>query len=182
VFLNIWKVLTITLFTALLIVGFFSTPYIAIWRMKSAALGKDAKTFSSYIDFPVFKENLKSEMNAQMLVNVAKDQKLKENPFSGLALTVAPAIINNMIDGFVSSAGIEKLFNGDFENNPQLASSPIKPLTSDFMNENKGELSTGYNSFDEFEVSYKLKNDKKTTFVFERRNLFSWKLINMKFQ
>jgi Protein of unknown function (DUF2939) len=180
--MNIWKVLTITLLAFIVIVGFYSTPYISTWKMKNAAIEKDGKTFASYIDFPVFKENLKSELNAQMLVNSAKDEKLKDNPFSGLAMTIAPAIINNMIDGFVSPAGIEKLFNGDFTNNGQINSSPIKPLTSDFMNEDKGELSTGYNSFNEFEVSYKPKNDKKTTFIFERRNLVSWQLINMKLQ
>lgn len=184
---NYWKIASYTLITLLLVglgVWFYLTPYLAIRDMRSAALNRDAKTFCAYIDFPVLKDNLKSELNAKMLAEMNKDQKLKDNPFSGLAMTMGPAIVNNMVDGFVSPAGIELLFKGDFNPNQQGASQApavaTQTFSSDFINEEKGELTTGYNSYDEFEVSYKPKTGGGSKLIFERRGLWSWKLINMK--
>ncbi len=110
---NFYKYLTAGLISFLLTVFavyVIASPYSSLWSMKSAAENKDAETFSSYIDFPKLRENLKAELNAKMLENVAKDDGLKDNPFSGLALAAAPMMINNMVDAFVSPQGIEKLF------------------------------------------------------------------------
>jgi hypothetical protein len=187
---NLWKIGTITLI-ALLVVGlgvwFYLTPYLAVRDMRSAALNRDAKTFCAYIDFPVLKDNLKSELNAKMLAEMNKDQKLKDNPFSGLAMTLGPAMVNNMVDGFVSPAGIERLFKGDYNPNQTSTQGAAQPpavatqtFSSDFMNEEKGELTTGYNSYNEFEVYYKPKTGGGSKLIFERRGLWGWKLINMK--
>lgn len=186
---NYWKIATYTTIALLFVclgVWFYLTPYLAIRDMRSAALNRDAKAFCTYIDFPVFKDNLKSELNAKMLAEMNENQELEDNPFSGLAMTFAPAIVNNMVDGFVSPAGIERLFKGGFDSNQtsQGATEPAtvatKTFSSDFMNEEKGELTTGYNSYDEFEVSYKPKTGGNSKLIFERRGLWRWKLINMK--
>ena len=60
--------------------------------MSRAARNLDADTFSGYIDYPQFRENLKSELKAEMLVNLQNDKELKDSPFAGIAAVAAPAI------------------------------------------------------------------------------------------
>ncbi len=172
-------------FAIVVAVWFYSTPYLALVGMRSSAQNRDAKTFCSYIDFPVLKDNLKSELNAKMLVEMNKDQTMKSNPFSGLALVMGPAIINNMVDAYISPAGVERLFNGDYNQNaPSPSGQPpavaTQTFNSDFMNKEKGEVTTGYESLNEFVVAYKPKSGSGSKLIFERRGLWNWKLINIK--
>jgi hypothetical protein len=170
---------------ALIVMWFYFTPYLALSSMRIAAQNRDAKTFCTYIDFPLLRENLKSELNAKMLAEMNKDAKLKSNPFSGLALAMGPAIINNMIDAYVSPAAIERAFKGDFDSSaagaqaPEVASQTFNP---DFVNEEKGEVTRGYDSFNEFGVSYKPKSGGSSKLIFERRGLWNWKLANIKLE
>lgn len=184
---NYWKIATAALISVLIVglgVWFYLTPYLSLYSMRSAALNRDAKEFCAYIDFPVLKDNLKSELNAKMLSNMSKDQNSHDNPFSGIATMMAPAIINNMVDGFVSPAAIERLFKGEFNQNQQLTSQTTlvatKNFSSDFLSEEKRELTTGYSSFNEFEIYYKPKTGDGSRLIFERRGIWSWQLTNMK--
>ncbi|MGQ0762681.1 MAG: DUF2939 domain-containing protein [Acidobacteriota bacterium] len=167
-------------------VWFYFTPHLALLNMRSAAQNRDAKTFCSYIDFPVLKENLKSELNAKMLEEMSKDQKMKDNPYSGLAFAIAPAMINNMIDAYVSPAAIEKAFRGDFESSKSSSQDTKAPVVTtqtfnkDFVSEEKGSVSTGYESFNEFAISYKPKTGNGSKLILERRGLWGWKLVNIK--
>ena len=172
-------------FAIVIAVWFYFTPYLALMGMRSAAQNRDAKTFCTYIDFPVLRDNLKSELNTKMLAEMNKDQRLRDNPFSGLALVMGPAIINNMIDGYVSPAGVERLFKGDYDQNsrsqsgqpPAVATQTFNP---DFVSKEKGAVITGYDSFNEFVVGYKPLSGTGSKLIFERRGLWNWKLVNIK--
>jgi hypothetical protein len=157
---------------------FYFTPHIALLRMSSAARDRDAKTFCSYIDFPVLRENMKAELNAQMLARMKDDENLKNNPFSGFATALAPAMINNMVDAYVTPAAVEK----GFETQPdEKAPAPAKALSPEFLSREKGTLSQHYNSFDEFEISYSSHSGGSAKLMLERRGLFRWQLTNIKF-
>lgn len=166
-------------------VWFYFTPHLALIGMRSSAQNRDAKTFCSYIDFPLLKDNLKSELNAKMLVEMNKNE-MKNNPFSGLAMALGPAMVNNMVDAYVSPAAIERAFKGEYDSNQQ--SSPQDPkapgvaqtFNPDFVNEQKGEVTTDYDSFNQFVVSYRPKAGTSSSLVFERRGLWNWQLISIK--
>jgi hypothetical protein len=146
--------------------------------MKSAAENKDAETFSFYIDFPKLRENLKAELNAEMLENLAEDENLKDNPFSGLALAAAPMLINNMVDAFVSPQGIEKLFkNRAVTEQDTKIQNPVDSLNP--QNFQDDTTSTGYQSFYQFSVTNKSKDGKSVDLIFERQGLWNWKLYNI---
>ncbi len=81
-----------------LIVYLIATPFLTLNSMRNAAEARDGRTFAGYIDFPQFRENLKAELNAAMVQNLARDPGLKDNPFSGLGAMLAPTIVNNMVD------------------------------------------------------------------------------------
>ena len=158
----------------------YATPYITLWNMRSAFVNKDAKAFCSYIDFPVFRENFKAELNAKMMSEMTKNKELQDNPFAGLGLMMAPAIINNMVDAFVSPAAIERLMNEPTPSGED-AGKPSSPFKG-FGENSDMDVSTGYESFSEFTVDTVSKTNpaQGVKIVLERRGLFSWQLVNIK--
>lgn len=158
--------------------GFWATPYYAIWCMRSAAQNRDAAKFCSYIDFPLLRENLKGELNAKMLYEMGKNQNLKDNPFSGLAALAGPAMINNMVDGYVTPAAIERAFKE--EGKPKDENVATQTFNKNFLNQRDLSFTSEYNSFNVFHILVTDTNKKTTTLVFERRALVSWQLVGMK--
>lgn len=163
---------------AVIAVGLWGSPYFAIWNMKRAAQNRDAATFCAYIDFPLLRDNLKAELNAKMLFEMNKDEKLKGNPFSGLAALAGPAMINNMIDGYVTPAAIERAFKEEAK--PKDQNLATETFNKDFLTREDMSVSTNYDSFSEFHVVIGEPNQKRSILVFERRTLIDWQLVGMK--
>ena len=163
--------------TSLLFVYMAAAPILTVWDMSDAAQEKDGTRFASYIDFPKFKENLKAELNATVAEKMAKDSGMKDNPFSGLGMLLAPTLINNMVDAFVTPAGIERMMAGQFT--PQAMNT--QTLGNKRFLENVG-YEMGYSGVNEFRISITTEpNQKKPTIlIFERQNLISWRLVNLK--
>jgi hypothetical protein len=176
-----WKALTLGILVIWVFAGiawFIATPFIAVWKMRNAAINRDAETFCYFIDFPLFRENLKADLNAKMLFNVQNDPKLKDNPFSGLAAIAGPAMINSMVDGYVTPAAIEMMFKGQKQKESNIAT---ETFNQDFMNDTKANVESAYVSFSEFQVAVRSPEGQNSVFVFERRGIFSWQLVRMKF-
>lgn len=163
-----------------LVTAFYATPYYALWSMKSAAENKDAQKFCSFIDFPVLRENLKAELSAKVLFDMKNNEEMKNNPFAGLATVAAPAMINNMIDGYVTPAAIERAFKQDTIPNKEknIAS---QTLNKDFLNEEKGNVKSGYKNFNEFQIAFSPnQGGQLVVIIFERRSLIYWQLTKLK--
>ena len=161
-----------------LLVAFWATPYYSVWSMKRAAQNRDATTFSSYIDFPRLRESLKAELNAKMLFDMKNNKELKDNPFSGLALLAAPTMINNIIDGYVTPAAIERGFKEELKLKDQNVAT--ETFNKDFLTKDGISVDSAYQSSDEFHVIVTGPEQKQNRLVFERRSLFWWQLVGMK--
>jgi hypothetical protein len=180
-----WKLLTLLLAGFMLIalaIWFVLTPYLTLWNMRNAAYNRDATTFCSYIDFPVLRENLKAEINARMLFELNKDEKLKSDLFAGLATIAGPSIVNNMVDGYVTPAAIELLFKGETRQKDTQANFGAEIFTKDFLSGQNGEVTSTYKTFNEFQIAYKPKNGEQILLILERRSLIRWQLTAMKFR
>jgi hypothetical protein len=68
---------------------FYFTPHLAAKEMKSAADAKDAAKLSSYVNFPVLKENLKARFNAKVAAVVSKDKSANSVGALGSAMSGA---------------------------------------------------------------------------------------------
>jgi hypothetical protein len=123
---------------------------------------------------------LKAELNAKILYEMQKDQKLKDNPFAGFAALAGPAMVNSIIDGYVTPAAIERSFK---EGAPLAQDKNVAslPLNRDFLDENKGKVSSGYDGINDFWVIFHSNDGKAVSMVFERRALLSWQLAKIKF-
>jgi Protein of unknown function (DUF2939) len=173
----------VTLFTILVgvVALFLATPYYSLWNMRTAAVNRDSASFCSYIDFPVLRDNLKAELNAKMLAEMAKDDTLKNNPFAGFGAAVGPAIINNMVDGYVTPAAIDRIMKTDSTIGKD-KNITTQTFNKDFLSRDVGDVESAYRTFNEFQVLYKPKDGSPVIFVFERRLGISWQLINIKFE
>jgi hypothetical protein len=157
------------------LIYFYATPYLSLYFMRKAAVEKDAATFSSYIDFPKFRENLKAELNAKVVIQMQKET----NPFAQLGGMLAPGIINNMVDAFFTPAGIEQMMREKARTEQQ---SGMVNITDILKSDEKIEVDYGYTGINEFGIKVVDKTTgKEFILLFERHYLVRWRLVNLKF-
>ena len=98
---------------AILFVGaYFGSPYYAANRFKDAAMSADADRLDEAVDFPAVRENLKSQLSAAMMAHLQDDPSMKNNPFAGLGMMMAPAIVDKAVNAYVTPEGISALVKG----------------------------------------------------------------------
>lgn len=165
-----WKIATLILASIMLVAAsalFIASPGLCLMRMSAAAQNKDASTFVSYIDFPKLRENLKADLNAQMLANMSK------SPDTGFAALLGPTIINNMIDAYVTPAAAERMMAGDMKVNPSGSGDRLT-----FSPPTEGAWEFAYTGINEFRVISNNRGEK-IAFTLERSNLIFWKLVRV---
>lgn len=96
---------------ALLAIGlagwYFASPSMAMNSLRSAAIEGDREELKERVDFPALRESLKEQVRAHMVAEMAKEKD--SNPFAALGMAMAGAIVDPMIDGIVSPAGIKAM-------------------------------------------------------------------------
>ena len=69
-----WAGLAVAVVIALGVAWYFASPWYTLKQMRSAAEANDAAALSSYIDYPSLREDLKSDLMAQMMAEASKDK------------------------------------------------------------------------------------------------------------
>lgn len=150
---------------------FAVSPHIALRGLRSAIAAGDSAALEDRVDFPRVREDLKAQVNAEMLKQTGSD--LKDNPFNPLALGLASKLVEGMVDSFITPAGIASLARGD---NPNLASSV--PTASHSSNEPFANARVTRDALDRFSVWVPNDEEDEVRFVFHRYGL-SWKLTGI---
>lgn len=88
---------------------YYASPGWTLDRMQAAADAKDADALSAYIDFPALREDLKSELSAQMMAKAKEDQ----TGLAPLAAALGSALISPMVDAMVTPAAMRTAFAAD---------------------------------------------------------------------
>jgi hypothetical protein len=156
----------------LLIAGgiYIGSPYYAVRSLRSAALEADTDKLEAGVDFPAVRESLKSQMSAAMMTKMQNDPEMRDNPFAGLGAMMMPAIIDRMVDSFVTPDGIAAMMRGQ------------KPTDRATGQANPDiENHTQYVNLDRFRVRLRNKktNEDGPSLLFERRGFATWKLIKL---
>jgi hypothetical protein len=164
---------TIVAAVVILFVGaYLGSPYWAARQFREAALSADVDRLDAAVDFPAVRESLKSQMTVAMTAKMQNDPKLRDNPFAGLGMMMMPAIVGKMVDGFVTPEGMSALMKRG-----KLERAGAEPATDPDI-----DLSYSYRTLDRFAVALKSKKEpsrEPANLVFDRRGLFSWKLIRL---
>ena len=168
------KITLIAGVTALLIVGYAAAgPYLTASAIKDGIENKDSEALSENIEFAQLRQNLKDQVNAQ-LVTKAADQA-KDNPFAALLTGLATKLTDSVIDSMVTPSGIAAIASGE------------KPAQSDQNTEvsqqpEKKELFKNarhtFDSLSKFSTWVPNKENQEIRFVL-KRDLFTWKLVNI---
>jgi hypothetical protein len=159
---------SILLVVALLGTWLFFTPHLTVNSMKSAADAGDANKLASYVDFPSVKESLKTSIGAK-ISEATKDQQ--DNPFAFLGAAMAVAIINPLIDTFVTPSSLSMMMKGE---KPSLEGKQARNSKS----QSDTDVSMSYDGMNRFIVTVKKKNEdgKPLQLIYNRDGFFSWRL------
>ncbi len=94
------------LLAALLLI-YLASPYISFWRFTKVLRAKDRSAMQSYVDFPAVRESLKEQLRAK----IPKSDAPAATPdrFAGLLERLAPALIDQLVDAFITPDGLAAL-------------------------------------------------------------------------
>jgi hypothetical protein len=151
--------------------AYLGSPYWAAHNFREAARNADADKLDAAVDFPAVRESLKAQLSAAMMKKMGSDPAMKDNPFAGLGALMMPAIIDKMVDSFVTPDGIAAIARGQ---KPRRSEQP-KVQNPDI------EFAGAYVGMDRFRVktSNRKMREEGPALLFERRGLFGWKLIRL---
>ena len=159
-----WFLAAAVLLLAAGVTWYFAAPWYTLKQMRDAAQANDADALSTHVDFPALREDMKSEIMAQLMVEAQKDK----SGFGALGTAMATAMIGPMIDGLISPAGLRAAF---IANRNREGAEPKNKATSAF--DVSDDVQIERRSFDEFAVGSKTRPDGKM--IFKRHGL-GWKL------
>lgn len=90
-----WLIAAIALIVALSVTWYFASPWYTLRQMRHAVQSNDADALSAYVDFPALREDMKSEIMAQVM-----DAQKDTSGLGALGTAMATAMVGPMIDGF----------------------------------------------------------------------------------
>jgi len=153
-------------------------PYITISAIKDGIVEKDSEKLSDNIDFPALRQNMKDQLNAQMMQNVATE--LKDNPFAALAAGFASKMVDGIVDAFITPSGLAKIMEGK-KPEIQKSNGGVKTETTNDA-PNKEDLFKNarysYDSMSKFSIYVPNDKGEEARFLLKRQDL-SWKLVSI---
>lgn len=158
---------------ALLVAYVVAAPYITVHHMKVAAENRDGEALSEYIDFPSVRQSIKDQLNAEF-AKTLEDDAMKDNPFSAMGAAFAGAMVDQMVDAYVTPAGITQLMAGE---KPQSENEGERSSGSNTPPEPFENVSMSYEALDKFVVSIG-EGEDVGKFVLRRRGL-GWQLTDV---
>ncbi|MEZ5598610.1 MAG: DUF2939 domain-containing protein [Pseudomonadales bacterium] len=168
---------------AVLAVIYVIASLLAAWQIGAAARDRDSEALSESVDFPVLRQNLKDQLNAELLGNAVEETD--SSLLGSIGAAIGGVFIDKAVDAWVTPDAIFRLMRG----NKAKERSGDRPQPggeedgSDTGAARKAEnpfrqAAFSYASWDRFNVTIQSRNDEPVTFVLRRRGL-GWKLTNI---
>jgi hypothetical protein len=136
--------------------------------LKTAIKSGDSAALEDHIDFLRLREDMKAQLNAAMLMS-----ELKDNPFSGLALALAPKLIDGMVDSFITPQAMASFTRGKKPSIQAVNTADAQSTGDVFAN-----ARVTRDGLDRFSVWVPNDHGEEVRFVFHRYG-FSWKLTSI---
>ena len=156
--------------------AYAASPLLAANALRSAAQSGDAAKLSRLVDFPAVRESLKSQMNAMMMAKMTSDPEMKDNPFAGIAMAFMPAMIQGVVDAYVTPDNLSLMVKRG-------KAAPVGD-NAQAHQEPQGKVDTRARYLDLNSFEYRVQGEGEPTsdsfaLIFERRGLFSWKMVRL---
>ncbi|MEJ0097044.1 MAG: DUF2939 domain-containing protein [Bauldia sp.] len=95
-----------------LIFGWVSWPYCTAVELANALTSGDQATLTTDVDWESLRAGLREDLNAELVKKAAADSSAKDSLGAGLTAALGPALMNGIIDAYVTPAGISALVIG----------------------------------------------------------------------
>lgn len=154
--------------------AYFASPFFAASALVEAMRRGDQKKIEALVDFPAVKDSLRTQMTEVLTDSMTNDPEMRDNPFAGMAVAMVPAMVGGAVDMMVSPKGLSALASGHTA--PTAGEAPAATSDAD-----RPKHQFTYDSIDRFRSSAVSQSDptQHVSFIFERRNVFSWKLVKV---
>jgi hypothetical protein len=178
----------------LLAAAFYATPYFSLWRLKSALENQDTQAVLQHVDFPAFKESLKTNVRQALTASIFKaGDRSGENFLGALVMSVIDVRLDAAITPESTAALVQGFFGFTRYARPVLAQAAsgkteksdafsLNPLTDTASVKLAGReiarVSTAYQDFDTFAVVLRQKDtgEELITFLMKRHGILSWRI------
>lgn len=156
--------------------AYFTSPFFAASALVEAMRKDDQKKIEALVDFPAVKDSLRTQMTGVLTESMQNDPEMRENPFAGMAMAMVPTMVGGAVDMMASPRGLSALAEGQSAPMASDTSAPSPAAESD-----RPKHQFAYDSLDRFRSSAVSQADptQRVSFIFERRNVFSWKLVKV---
>lgn len=153
----------------------YASPLWTLKAMRDAAQARDAEALAAYVDFPALRADLKSDLSAAMMAEMARAQASRDpsgppDAFGTLGLALGFAMLDPLIEGAVSPAGLQMIFAGDPATPSAVTPAPLRDVSV------AGDFTLTRSGLSEFRVVGRGASPAALVF---RRNGFGWRLVGI---
>lgn len=168
--------------------AYLGSPLLAANALRSAAVAGDVDKLQRLVNFPAVRESLKGQLNAMVVQAMQADPDMRDNPFAGFAAVLAPAIVNQAVDGYVTAEGLGAMMRAQkpaVANNAGGERASGEPSTAASPSSSGSSLGPKfehrYRDFDTYEIrSVNVTNRAEHfSFILHRQGLFGWRLARI---
>ena len=146
---------------SILICGYYvGSPYLAAAELRDAMANKDGEALSELTDFPAVRQSMKEQMSLAMMAKMKEEEG--GSPFALLGAGIAASMLDGMIQGIVSPAGLAKIMEGKNRDPIQFDNAKLV-----------------YNDMDKFMIQLEKDGDPLTV-VLRRGGFASWKVTEIR--
>ncbi len=99
-----------------LLLLYLVSPYWSFWQLTKVVRAHDGSRMEKYVDFRAVRTSLKQQLRGKVPHDTTAPADRKKDPFAALVERLAPALIDQLVDAFVTPDGLAALIS-----DPQLA-------------------------------------------------------------
>jgi Protein of unknown function (DUF2939) len=155
------------LVAAAVVAWFWASPYFAIAGLRNAAVRGDASELESRVDFPRFRESIKTQFSAFMMAGIT--ERLRGNPFAALGVALAAKLTDVMIESMVTPTGMLSLMDLTKNSTPEISGLTL------MVSPNFAIRRDGLSAFEFYSAK---DTEQKPTLRFNRYGL-EWRLVGI---
>lgn len=164
-----------------LLAAYLTSPVFAVRSLINAARTGDVARLERLVDFPAVRDDLKAQVNAQLVRRVREDPELRDNPLSGLGLVLAPSLVSGVVDAFVTPEALAAMVQ-TAEAPDLIGEDGDVALEAPTDREKDIRIGYGYRGMNRFAgtLTDRDRPHQRIDLIMERRGVFAWKLTQVR--
>ena len=165
---------------AAFLIAWFASPIFAVRSLINAARTGDEARLERLVDFPAVRDDLKAQLNAELVRRARTDPEFRDNPLSGLGLALAPSLLSGVVDAFVTPEAIAVLVRT--AEPPDLIGEDERPPSAEDADAGDIRIGYGYRGLNRFAgtLTDRRRPHQRIDLIMERRGVFGWKLTQIR--